>query len=159
MKNYLLFLVFLSINLASVTAQEVDLDQKVSSTDYELLPYDISKIIVRGFDGSNPPPTMIETNKTLLYGYGMTAYHISSDSLIFFRILSLDAVHRDADGNEINRFPIRGSRYTQDFKNYFLNKIPKDQRKYIWFENIYIKDKKENYLKLAEPQRFCPHCL
>lgn len=159
MKYFILSVAFFCLLITSSFGQTKDYKQKAEQTDIANLPYDVSKIIVRGFDGSNPPPTMIKTDRPMLYGYGTTAYHLTNDSLIFFRILSMDAVHRDNDGNEISRHPIEKGRYSSEFKDYFLNKIPKEQRKNIWFENIYIKDKKENYLRLVEPQRFCPHCL
>jgi len=138
--------------------QTEDLDIKVAETNTKALPYEISRIVVRGFDGENPPPRLKAPERPLFYGYGITAYYFTFDSLIFFNVVQLDAVHRDVQGNKIVSFRQEGNRYTDDFKNYFLNGIDPQDRKNIYFENIYLKDKKGNYIKLTEPQRFCPHC-
>lgn len=134
-------------------------DIKVAETNTDALPYAPYKIIVRGFDGKNPPPRLTAPQRQLFYGYGMTAYYQTKDTLTFFTLLYLDAVHYDKDANVVASFPQAGSRYSDEFKNYFVNRISEAERKNIRFENIYLKDKKGNYLKITTPQEFCPHCL
>ena len=140
------------------TYAEDELARMAAETDLEHLPYNIENIVVRGFDGTNPPPKLIKTARPMLYGYGITAYHITYDSLIFFKVLSAKAIHRDESGNIIKEFDIKNGRYSPEFKKYFLESIRSEERKQIWFEQIYIRDKKDNVLYLAEPQKFCPHC-
>lgn len=151
-----------SIFLLGAIAQEYtddELARRAAETDIEHLPFSIEKIVVRGFDGSNPPPRLIETTRPMLYGYGITAYHMSFDSLIFFKVLTMKAIHRGKDGSVIKSFDIKNGRYPAEFKEYFLEKIRPEERTEIWFEEIYISDKKDNIIYLAEPQKFCPHCI
>lgn len=161
MKHVALLTMFcLGVFAQTSVAQDFDSwDVKVAETNLDALPYQPYKIIVRGFDGKNPPPRLNTPQRALFYGYGMTAYIKSNDSLLFFDILYLDAVHRDAEGNVIATFQLKGSRYSDSFKNYFVNKITEEERKNIYFENIYLKDKKGNYLKITAKQEFCPHCF
>lgn len=155
-----LFLVFLLAFGMATSAQDTkaDLAAKAAKTNIKALPYDPAHIVVRGFDGQNPPPRLVVPDKPLFYGYGITAYIKTADSLRFFTIVQLDAVHRDGSGNEIARFTETGSRYSEAFKEYFLSKIAPTEKKNIYFENVFVKDKNENLLKLTRTFRFCPHC-
>lgn len=154
----ILAIMFVLLTCTGQTQDIEDLDLKVAETNAEALPYDIERIVVRGFDGENPPPRLQAPDRPLFYGYGITAYYVTFDSLIFFNVVRLDAVHRAPDGKMIVSFRQEGNRYTDEFKNYFLSGISPGEKKNIYFENIYLKDKKGNYLKLTERQLFCPHC-
>jgi len=136
----------------------IDLDAEAAKTNLNELPYDVSLINVRGFDGDNPPPRLVEPERPLFYGYGLTAYYQTKDSLLFFRIEKLDIIHHDNQGNEIQSFPQKGSRYSETFKKYFLSEIPPSEKKNILLQNIYLKDKKGNYLKLEKDFVLCPNC-
>ena len=76
-----LFILFIGL-FGSITGQE-DLDQLVAKTKLESLTYPINEIIIRGFDGNNPPPKMVVPERPLFYGYGITAYYQTEDILIF----------------------------------------------------------------------------
>lgn len=141
-----------------VAQNSVDLDAVVAKTDAASLPYPVGKIVVRGFDGNHPPPRLVEPERPLFYGYGMTAYYQSSDSLIFFKILRLQAEHRNEDGSVIKSFQLKGNRYTEGFKQYYLKTVAPEERKNFFLSNIYIKDKKGNYLKLDKEFKLCHHC-
>lgn len=154
------FILFLCLFSLCVNAQSrKDLEKLVSKTDTNELAYSVSEITVRGFDGANPPPRMKTPTRKLLYGYGMTAYIIGFDSITFFDIVSITAVHKDDEGNEIRAFEIQGGRYPKEFKHYFVEKCTESQRARIYFENIYLRDKSGNYLKIETEQRLCPHCV
>lgn len=143
----------------SVWGQDpIDLDAEVSKTNIDALPYKIEHIHVRGFDGDNPPPRLVEPERPLFYGYGLTAYYQTYDSLLFFRIERLEIVHRDNEGKVIQSFLQKGSRYSETFKKYFLSQIPVTEKKNIYLQNIYLKDKKGNYLKLENDFVLCPNC-
>jgi hypothetical protein len=161
MKNLLFtnLLILLAFGAVAQEHSEDELVRRAAETDIEHLPYTIEKIVVRGFDGSNPPPRLVETTRPMLYGYGITAYHMSYDSLIFFKVVAMKAVHRNSDGSILKSFEVKNGRYSQEFKEYFLERIRPEERQDIWFEEIYISDKKDNIIYLAEPQKFCPHCI
>jgi hypothetical protein len=152
-------ILFFAFTAKSQLFAEEELARMAAETDIEHLPYNVENIVVRGFDGTNPPPRLVKTTRPMLYGYGITAYHITYDSLIFFKVLSAKAIHRDESGNVIKEFEIKNGRYPPEFKKYFLENIRASERKEIWFEEIYIRDKKDNILYISEPQKFCPHCL
>lgn len=134
-----------------------NLEAEVAKTNTAKLTYPIDGIVVRGFDGDNPPPRISAPARPLFYGYGITAYFRSVDSLMFFTVVQLDAVHRKSDGTVIKKFPQKGAQYTPDFKNYFIN-LSTEEKGRIFFENIYLKDKKGNYIKVKTEQLFCPNC-
>lgn len=137
-------------------AQE-DLETLASKTDIKALPYSLENIVVRGFDGTSPPPRLVEPKRPLFYGYGITAYYKSKDTLLFFRVQELEVVHFDKNGKELHTFHIEGSRYTESFKSYFMHLSAEEKRR-IYLRKIYLKDKKGNYIKLPERQTWCPHC-
>ena len=147
------------LTIPVVAQSRKDLDKLVEQTDQTGLAYDPAEITVRGFDGANPPPRMETPTRPLLYGYGMTAYIITFDSIIYFDIITLDAVHRDQNNQEVKRFLIQGNRYPKSFKDYFIESCTESDRAHIYFENIYLRDKSGNYLKIESEQRFCPHCV
>ena len=162
MLNRLLFLaVFFLISHQCISQKysHDELVRRAAETEIEHLPYDVSKIVVRGYDGSNPPPMIAEPTKKILYGYGVTAYYMNFDTIVFFDVLSMKAVHRNKDSKAIKTFHLEGSKYEQKFKKYFTEKIRKSERQDIWFEEIFISDKKDNILYIAQPQQFCPHCF
>ena len=137
---------------------KVDLDAAAAKTDHSSLPYPVQKIVVRGFDGNHPPPRLVEPERPLFYGYGMTAYYHSTDSLIFFKIQKLTAEHRDDAGNVIKSFILKGNRYSDTFKQYYLKTVPASERKNFFLRDVYVKDKKGNYLKLDKEFKLCHHC-
>lgn len=156
-------LILIAIVIAGVTvsdtyAQEIDLDKAVAQSDLNALPVSLDKVVIRGYDGVAPPPKLKPPARTLFYGYGVTAYYKSTDTLMFFKVLQLEAEHRSPEGEVLARFDLKGSRYNDAFKSYFLNAIPQSERKNIFFKNIYIKDKKGNYFLVEEDRQFCPHC-
>jgi len=157
--HYILFFILLlsSVSVIGQTSVE-ELDKLVSKTNVKKLDYDPERIIVRGFDAHNPPPRLEEPERPLFYGYGMTAYFMTHDHLQFFKIDRCEAVHRTKDGEEVKRFELHGNRYTDEFKTYFTKEIDSHQKKYIFFENIYIHDKQGNYFKITSKQKFCTHC-
>lgn len=134
-----------------------ELDKLVSETDKSLLGYDPNLVVVRSFDGDNPPPRLRPPSRPLFYGYGITAYYRTADSIAFFKIIRADIVHKDSAGNEIRRFEQHGNRLSDEFKQYFVNKLSPEERKYIYIENIYLQDKNGRYLKVAD-RVFCTHC-
>ena len=133
------------------------MDELVAKTNYDNLSYPISEIIVRGFDGDNPPPRLVEPARPLFYGYGITAYFQTQDTLMFFKVQKLEAIHVNDDGEIIHTFKLAGSRYTESFKGYFIH-LPQEVKRKIFFRNIYLKDKKGNYIKLNKQHTWCPHC-
>ena len=137
---------------------QIDLAAEAAKTDIKKLPYPVSEIKIRGFDAEDPPPRMNTPERPLFYGYGMTAYYQNEDSLIFFRIQKLQAVHVNSEGEVLHTFNLKGSRYTDSFKSYFLTEIDPSEKKNIYLRNIYIKDKKGNYIHLEDDQKWCPHC-
>ena len=150
-----LFILFIGL-FGSITGQE-DLDQLVAKTKLESLNYPISEIIIRGFDGVNPPPRMVIPERPLFYGYGITAYYQTEDTLIFFKVHTLEAIHLNDAGEIIHTFKLKGSRYSESFKGYFMY-LSSDEKQKIFFRNIYLKDKKGNYIKLKDNHVWCPHC-
>ncbi len=156
----LLTIILLCLLSLSVLGQSrKDLDKLVKQTEVTELPYSVEEITVRGFDGANPPPRKEKPTGLILYGYGITSYIIGFDSITYFDVITLDAVHRNDKGKEIKRFEIKGDRYPQAFKDYFIEKCEESDRARIFFENIYLRDKSGNYLKIETEQRFCPHCV
>lgn len=153
--NCLLTIVFSGAMCQSATEE---LDVLVDATKLNELPFNLEEVTVRGFDGENPPPRMNTPTRPLFYGYGATAYTLTSDSLLFFNIVQMEAVHRGADGSIKRKFTESGNHHSPEFKNYFLRDITEEERKNIYLENIYLQDKKGNYFKITEPQPFCPHC-
>jgi hypothetical protein len=115
-----LFLMAFSFASSTMALTGQNLDAPVVKTDLKSLPYEVDKIVVRGFDGVNPPPRLGSPDRPLFYGYGITAYCRTVDSLLFFTLIKLDAVHRDENGESIRGFPLKGCRYNDYFKPYFL---------------------------------------
>ncbi|GEM_PF-625149 len=137
---------------------QIDFAAEAAKTDVSSLPYPVDQIIIRGFDAEDPPPRLQAPERPLFYGYGLTAYYQNADSLIFFRIQNLDAVHLDDEGNILNSFKLTGSRYTDSFKSFFLTAISAEEKKNIVLRNIYIKDKKGKFIHLVDDQQWCPRC-
>ncbi|MEZ4722482.1 MAG: hypothetical protein R2813_11475 [Flavobacteriales bacterium] len=155
-KTFTIF--FLLISFLTKAQAPVNLDTEVAKTDINTLPYTIDGIVVRGFDGTNPPPRLSAPTRPLFYGYGITAYFRGVDSLMFFTVEKLDAVHKSTTGEVIKTFPLSGARYTPAFKNYFVG-LSNEEKARIYFENIYLKDKKGHYIKVDTEQLFCPNCM
>lgn len=160
--NSIKFIAFtlLLLTFNGLFAQESiqELDKKVALTKVNTLPYNVNDIVVRGFDGTNPPPRLETPMRNMFYGYGMTAYIQSLDTLIFFNIVRLDAKHENTAGKVLRESEETGNRYTEAFKNYFTAAIEASEWKNIYFDNIYLVDKKGNYLKISKRMKFCPHC-
>jgi len=129
----------------------------VAKTDISSLDYPVNEIVVRGFDGENPPPRLIEPERPLFYGYGITAYYQSQDTLVFFKVQQLEIVHLNTEGEIIHTFNQNGSRYTESFKGYFIHLSPEEKR-LIYIRNIYLKDKKGKHLLIKDRLPWCPHC-
>ena len=157
-KFSLLFACLFILQTPLVWGQEVNLDAKVAETDVSLLPVPIEKVVVRGYDGDAPPPTLQPPARKLFYGYGVTAYYKGQDTLMFFKVLQLEAIHKGPDGSQLAHFNLQGSRYNDAFKSYFLNHIDPKEKKNIYFTNVYLKDKKGHYFKLEDEYPFCTHC-
>lgn len=160
MKSVLICISLFLLSTISAKAQSLsDLELLVEDTDLEALDYKLNEIVVRGYDGSNPPPLRKQPTQRILWGYGTTAYILDYDTIIYFDIIVMDAVHRDENGNEIKRFNLKEGKYPSEFKTYFLEKCTKEERSNIYFENIFLRDKEGNYLKIENEQKFCPHCI
>jgi hypothetical protein len=142
--------------IGSIWSQE-NMDALVAKTNFENLDYPIEKIIVRGFDGVNPPPRLKEPERPLFYGYGITAYFQTTDTLMFFKVQKMEAIHLNEEGEIIHTFKVKGSRYSESFKGYFMH-LSLEEKKRIYFRNIYLKDKKGNFIKLKGNQIWCPQC-
>ena len=147
---------FCLMTCASVA--QIDFAAEAAKTDISSLPYPVNKIVIRAFDAEDPPPRLQAPERPLFYGYGLTAYYQNADSLNFFRIQSLDAVHLDEEGNTLHSYKLSGSRYTDSFKSFFLTGITSEEKKNIVLRNIYIKDKKGNFIHLKDDQKWCPNC-
>jgi hypothetical protein len=75
----------------------------------------------------------------------------------FFKVQTLETIHLNDVGEIIHTFKLKGSRYSESFKGYFMH-LSSDEKQKIFFRNIYLKDKKGNYIKLKDNHVWCPHC-
>jgi len=133
------------------------LDSLASLTDTTQLGYLPSELVIRSYDGNYPPPLKSMPDKQIFFGFGITAYWLTSDTLAFFKLQSFEVVLRDAFGNEVRKFE-NGKTYTKDFRKFYLEELdPKEYCK-LYLQKVYLKDKNSNMLKFEEPFLLCPHC-
>jgi hypothetical protein len=133
------------------------LDSLTNLTDLTKLYYDTSTITIRVCSVNELFPGM-EKNPEADYVTHTCAYIYQDDSLQIFRVLNYELVilFKDQDSIIKEIYRANGARLSEEMKMRVEFLYERKILRSVYLQNIFIKDKKGNYLKMKGPKILSP---